>query len=97
MPALCYGAHPLRFWLTLFYSKRLKTLCLVGIIGSAGNTTAKNLSASIFRSAGEYFSTLGFLNYPGGIEKLLFGGNSRTSFAFSKCSGGNLGKLDRPF
>ncbi len=89
-------AHLLRFWLAFVYSKRLKTVCFVGITGSAGKTTAKDLSASILRTAGECYSTPRSLNYSDGIARLLLRVSPRHRFCVLELSGGNPGELDRP-
>jgi len=90
------GAHLFRFWLAFVYSKRLKTVFFVGITGSAGKTTAKDLSANILGTAGECFSTPRSLNYSDGIAQLLLRVRPRHRFCVLELSGGNPGELDRP-
>lgn len=91
-----YGVHLFRFWLAFVHSKRLKNVCFVGLTGSAGKTTAKDLSASILRSEGECFSTPGTLNYPNGIAMLLLKVKPRHRFCVLEVSGANPGEMDRP-
>lgn len=93
---LRYTAHLLRFWLALIYSKRLKNVCFVGVTGSAGKTTVKDLSASILGAVGECYSTPRSQNYPDGIAKILFGVSPRHKYCVLEVSGGNPGDLDRP-
>ncbi len=90
------GAHLLRFYLAFVYSKRLKKVCFVGITGSAGKTTAKDLSANILRMAGECYSTPSSANYPDAISKLLLKVSPRNKFCVLEVSGGIPGELDRP-
>ncbi|KPQ01355.1 aminoacyl-tRNA hydrolase [Marinobacter sp. HL-58] len=91
-----YTAYLLRFWLALVYSKKLKQMCFVGITGSAGKTTVKDLSASILATAGECYSTPRSMNYPDGIAKILLKVSPRNKFCVLEVSGGNPGDLDRP-
>jgi aminoacyl-tRNA hydrolase len=90
------GAHLLRFWLALVYSKRLKNVCFVGVTGSAGKTTTKDLSARILSTKGECYSTPSSLNYPDGIAKILLRVSPRHRFCVLEVSGGTPGELDRP-
>lgn len=90
------GAHLLRFWLAFVYSRRLKKVCFVSITGSAGKTTAKDISASILRSVGECYSTPSSANYSDAIAKLLLKVSPRNKFCVLEVSGGNPGELDRP-
>lgn len=90
------GAHFVRFGLARVYSKRLKNVYFVGISGSAGKTTAKDLSANILRTAGECYSTPRSLNYSDGIARLLLKVSPRHRFCVLELSGGNPGELDRP-
>lgn len=94
--SLRYTAHLFRFWLALLHSKKLKNVCFVGITGSAGKTTVKDLSASILASAGECFSTPMSMNYPDGIAKILLSMRSTFKYGVLEVSGGNPGDLDRP-
>jgi len=93
---LRYLAHLLRFSLALVHSKRLKKICFVGITGSAGKTTAKDLVAKILGSVGECYSTPSSLNYPDGIAKILLKVTPRHRFCVLEVSGGTPGELDRP-
>ncbi len=88
--------HLLRFWLAFAYSKRLKNVYFVGITGSAGKTTAKDLSANILRTAGECYSTPRSLNYSDGIARLFLKVSPRHRYCVLEVSGGNPGELDRP-
>ncbi len=94
--SLRYSAQLLRFWLALVYSRRLKKVRFVGITGSAGKTTAKDLSANILRVAGECYSTPRSMNYSDGIASLLLKVRPRHQFCVLEVSGGNPGELDRP-
>jgi UDP-N-acetylmuramoyl-tripeptide--D-alanyl-D-alanine ligase len=91
------AAHLLRFWLEVVYSKKLRNVFSVGITGSAGKTTAKDLSANIFHKAGECYSISRFLNYFYGIAQLLLRVRPRHRFCVLELSGVNPGELDRPF
>jgi aminoacyl-tRNA hydrolase len=93
---LSYCAHLFRFSLAFVYSKRLRTVCFVGITGSAGKTTAKDLSANILRLEGDCYSTPRSLNYSNGIAQLLLRVRPRHRFCVLELSGGNPGELDRP-
>lgn len=93
---LRYGAHLLRFWLAFVYSKRLKNVYFVGITGSAGKTTVKDLSANILSAAGECYSTPRSQNYPDGIAKILLKVSPRHKYCVLEVSGGNPHDLDRP-
>jgi len=90
------GVHFSRFWLAFVNRKRLKTVCFVGITGSAGKTTTKDVSAKILRTAGECFSTPGTQNYSHSIAKLLLRVRPRHRFCVLELSGGNPGELDKP-
>src|SRR5680860_305462 len=90
------AAHLLRFWLAFVYSKKLRNVFFVGITGSAGKTTAKDLSANILCTAGECYSTPRSLNYSDGIAQLLLRVRPRHRFCVLELSGGNPGELDRP-
>ncbi|NMT63794.1 aminoacyl-tRNA hydrolase [Marinobacter orientalis] len=94
--SLRYCVHLLRFWLAFIYSKRLKNVSFIGITGSAGKTTAKDLSANILRTAGECHSTPRSLNYPDGISQILLKVRPRHRFCVLEVSGGNPGDMDRP-
>lgn len=93
---LRYVAHLLRFCAALAHSKRLKPVFFVGITGSAGKTTVKDLSASILGSVGECYSTPRSQNYPDGIAKILLKVSPRHKYCVLEVSGGNPGDLDRP-
>ncbi len=93
---LRYCAHLLRFWLAFIYSKRLKKVSFVGITGSAGKTTTKDISASVLRTLGECYSTPSSANYSDAIAKLLLKVSPRNRFCVLEVSGGNPGELDRP-
>lgn len=93
---LRYCAHLFRFWLAFLHSKRLKSVCFVGITGSAGKTTAKDLCANILGMEGECFSTPRSLNYPDGIAQILLSVRPRHRYCVLEVSGGNPGDLDRP-
>lgn len=95
-PKLRYLAHLLRFGLALVHSRKLKKVCFVGITGSAGKTTAKDLSAHILRSVGKCYSTPSSLNYPDGIAKILLKVTPRHRFCVLEVSGGTPGEMDRP-
>ncbi|HSH13547.1 MAG TPA: Mur ligase family protein, partial [Desulfurivibrionaceae bacterium] len=90
------AVHLLRFWLALVHSKRLKQVGFVGITGSAGKTTAKDLSAAILSTAGECYSTPSSMNYPDGIARILLKVSRRHRFCVMEVSGGHPGELDRP-
>jgi aminoacyl-tRNA hydrolase len=90
------GVHFFRFWLAFVYVKRLKTVRFVGITGSAGKTTTKDVSANILRRAGECFSTPGTENYSHSIAKLLLRIRPSHRFCVLELSGGNPGELDKP-
>ncbi|MDF0752166.1 aminoacyl-tRNA hydrolase [Marinobacter sp. 71-i] len=90
------GAHLVQFWLALVYSKKLKNVCFVGITGSAGKTTVKDLSARILGTAGDCVSTPGSMNYPSGIAKVMLRVRPHNRFCVLEVSGGNPGDLDRP-
>jgi len=88
------GAHLSRFWLAFVYSKKLKqTVCFVGITGSAGKTTTKDVSANILRTAGECFSTPDSQNYSHSIARLLLRVRPRHQFCVLELS---VGELDKP-
>ena len=93
---LRYIAHLLRFCVALAHSKRLKSVFFVGITGSAGKTTVKDLSASVLGSVGECYSTPRSQNYPDGIAKILLRVSPRHKYCVLEVSGGNPGDLDRP-
>lgn len=93
---LRYTVHLLRFWLALLHSKRLENICFVGITGSAGKTTVKDLSANILANAGECISTPRSMNYPDGIAKVLLSMRPSIKYGVLEVSGGNPGDLDRP-
>lgn len=93
---LRYGAHLLRFQWAFVYSKRLRRVRFVGVTGSAGKTTVKDLSANILREAGECYSTPSSANYPDAIAKLLLKVSPRNKFCVLEVSGGKPGELDRP-
>ncbi|WP_144776651.1 aminoacyl-tRNA hydrolase [Marinobacter maritimus] len=91
------GLHLFRFWSAFIYSKKLKkTVCFVGITGSAGKTTTKDISANILRTAGECFNTPGTENYSHSIAKLLLKVRPRHRFCVLECSGGEPGELNKP-
>lgn len=95
-PYVRHTAHLLRFWLAMVHSKRLKKVCFVGITGSAGKTTVKDLSANILTSSGECFSTPRSMNYPDGIAKIMLRMSPTLKYGVLEVSGGNPGGLDRP-
>lgn len=91
------GVHFSRFWLAFVYSKKLKqTVRFVGITGSAGKTTTKDVSANILRTAGECFSTPDSQNYSHSIPRLLLRVHPRQRFCVLELSGGEPGELDKP-
>ena len=90
------GVHFFQFWLAFVYVKRLKTVRFVGITGSAGKTTTKDVSANILGTAGECFSTPGTENYSHSIAKFLLRVRPRDRFCVLELSGGNPGGLDKP-
>ncbi|WP_162525019.1 aminoacyl-tRNA hydrolase [Marinobacter sp. BW6] len=91
-----FSGHLFRFWIAFFYSKRLKNVCFIGITGSAGKTTVKDLSASILGATAECYSTPRSMNYPDGIAKILLSVKPRNKYCVLEVSGGNPGDLDRP-
>lgn len=61
-----------RFLLAWVYGNRLKkTTCFVGISGSAGKTTTKDISANALQIAGGCFNTPKTQNYSHSIPKCL--------------------------
>jgi aminoacyl-tRNA hydrolase len=90
------GVHLVRFWLAFVFTKRLKTVCFVGITGSAGKTTTKDVAANILRTMGECFNTPDSQNYSHSIARLLLRVHPRHRFCVLELSGGNPGELDKP-
>ena len=93
---LRYIAHLLRFCVAFVYSKNLSNLNFIGITGSAGKTTVKDLTAKILGTCGECYSTPASMNYPDGISKILLRVRPRHKYCVLEVSGGKPGELDRP-
>ncbi|NWO07461.1 MAG: aminoacyl-tRNA hydrolase [Alteromonadaceae bacterium] len=95
-PPLRSGVHSCRFWLASALTIRRKNVCFVGITGSAGKTTTKDISAAILGTAGNCFSTPETQNYSHSIARLLLRVGPGHQFAVLELSGGEPGELDNP-
>ncbi|WP_144821935.1 Mur ligase family protein [Marinobacter piscensis] len=95
-PHLRSCVHFFRFWLAFTLTPRRKSVCFVGITGSAGKTTTKDLSASILSTAGRSFSTPETQNYSHSVARHVLRIGVRHRFAVLELSGGEPGELDTP-
>ncbi|WP_172962325.1 aminoacyl-tRNA hydrolase [Hydrocarboniclastica marina] len=68
----------------------------MGITGSAGKTTTKDLAAAILATQGSCHSSPMSKNYPDGIAQIILSVRPTHKFCVMEVSGGQPGELDRP-
>jgi len=83
-------------WAATRHRRRLSGMIVVGITGSAGKTTTKDLVASVLATCFAVHKTIGSANHPMNVARVMLSTRRTTEVCVIELSGHKPGALDRP-